>query len=475
MLIDRYAEEDVFARVPQVAAQTDPVLKRLDVLLDDDLLFTQVKADLARRHPRTLGCGRHSTPVEVILRLLVCKHLYQWSFQETEDRVNDSLILRWFCRVYFEQVPDDTTLIRWAQLIRPQTLHALNDRVVELATQAKVIRGRKLRLDGTCVQTTIHHPTDSGLLVDSVRVLSRFVERAKPLVEGKMASAKEVCRSRVRSVRQVAQKLHRLVRRAEAGEKQQEQQAEQQRILYQQLISSTEQMVRQARQVSTSLLQQAEKSAQSLVEKVEPLLPLVERVIVQARARVLEGKQVAASDKVLSLFEPQTRIIPRHQGGAAVEFGRQVELDEVEGGIITRYQILSHPDEHGQGLQALSHHQQLFGHPPRLLAGDRGVHSAETELKALTAGVQVVAIPAVGKISVVRQAVEHSRRWKRGYRWRAGIEGRIASLRRDYGLRKSAYHGQDGMERWIGLGVIASNLRHIAQAQGIKKAKKRAV
>jgi len=128
------------------------------VLLDDDLLLTHVKADLARRHPRTLGCGRHSTPVEVILRLLVCKHLSQWSFQETQDRVNASLILRWFCRIYFEQVPDDTTLIRWAPLIRPETLHALNDRVVDLATQAKVIKGRKLRLDGTCVQTNIHQP-----------------------------------------------------------------------------------------------------------------------------------------------------------------------------------------------------------------------------------------------------------------------------------------------------------------------------
>jgi IS5 family transposase len=408
------------------------------------------------------------------MRLLVCKHLYQWSFQETEDRVNDSLILRWFCRVYFEQVPDDTTLIRWVQLIRPETLHALNDRVVELATQAKVIKGRKLRLDGTCVQTNIHHPTDSGLLVDSVRVLSRFVQRAKPLLEEKIASAKKVCCSRVRSVRQVAQKLHRLVRRAEAGE-QQARLAEQQKALYQQLITSTEQMVRQAQQVVTCLLQHTEKQAERLVAHAEPLLPLVQRVICQARSRVLEGKQVAASNKVLSLFEPQTRIIPRHKGGAPVEFGRQVELDEVEGGIITRYQILEHPDEHGQGLQALSHHQRLFGHPPRLLAGDRGVHSAETELQALTAGVQIVAIPAVGKTSTIRQAVEHSRRWKRGYRWRAGIEGRIASLRRDYGLRKSAYHGQNGMERWIGFGILASNLRHIAQAQVIKKVKKQVI
>jgi IS5 family transposase len=472
MLVDRYLSEDVFAQVPAVASRTDPVLKYLDRLLEDDILFHQVKADLGRRHPRTLWCGRHSTPVEVILRLLIVKHLYHWSFQETEDRVNDSLVLRWFSRVYFEHVPDDTTLLRWAQLIRPETMHALNDRVVELAVQAKVVKGRKLRLDGTCVQTNIHHPTDSGLLVDSVRMLSHFVERAKPLVEGMLAQASGICRSRVRSVRQVAQKLHRLVRRAEVSAQQLEQQEEQQRSLYQQLISSTEQMVRQARQVLTCLIQQTEKQAERLVAQVEPLLPLVERVIFQARIRVLEGKQVTASDKVLSLFEPHTRIIPRHKGGAPVEFGRQVELDEVEGGIVTRYEILAHPDEHGQALQALGRHCRLFGHPPWMLAGDRGVHSAETEVQALAAGVKVVAIPAVGKISPLRQAVERTRRWRRAYRWRAGIEGRIASLRRDYGLRRCDYHGQDGMERWIGFGIVASNLRHIAQAQVIKKAKK---
>jgi transposase, IS5 family len=474
MLVDSHAEEDVFARVPEVAAQTDPVLRHLDVLLDDDLLFSQVKADLARRHPRTLWCGRHSTPVEVIVRLLIVKHLYHWSFQQTEDRVNDSLVLRWFCRVYFEHVPDDTTLLRWAQLIRPETMHALNDRVVELAVQAKVVKGRKLRLDGTCVQTNIHHPTDSGLLVDSVRVLSHFVERAKPLVEGKMAGIQQACRNRLRRARQIAQHLHRLVRKAEREEKQQEQQAEQQRTLYQQLITTTEQMMRQARQVATCLLQQTEKQAERLVAKVEPLLPLMERVIMQARTRVLEGKQVASTDKVLSLFEAHTRVIPRHKGGAPVEFGRQVELDEIEGGIVTRYEILAHPDEHGQGLQALEHHRRLLGHPPWMVAGDRGVHSAETEVQALAAGVEVVAIPAVGKISPLRHSVERTRRWRRAYRWRAGIEGRIASLRRDYGLRKCDYHGQDGMERWIGFGIIASNLRHIAQAQISKKAKKQA-
>ncbi len=104
-------------------------------------------------------------------------------------------------------------------------------------------------------------------------------------------------------------------------------------------------------------------------------------------------------------------------------------------------------------------------HPPGLVAGDRGVHSAETEERLKAAGVKRVAIPAVGKLSEERQALEHTRSWKRGYRWRAGIEGRIASLRRDFGWRKSAYHGQDGMERGLGLGVMASNLRRIALAK----------
>ena len=459
MLVDRYVPEDVFARVPEVAAQTDPVLKELDKLLEDDELYQQVRADLGKRYRYTLVHGRHSTPVEVILRLLICKHLYQWSDRETEERVGDSLVLRWFCRVYFETVPDETTLLRWLHTLRPQTLHALNDRVVQLAAQAKVTKGRKLRLDATCVQTNIHHPTDSGLLVDSVRVLSRFVQRAKGLVKDQMNHVQQACRSRLRSARQIAQTLHRQLRR-----KREEKEA-QQKELYQKLIQTAEQMVRQTRRVAAVLSKQMQQQAQRLLKQAQQVLPLVERVIAQTRTRVLEGKKVASGQKVLSLFEPHTRAIPRHKGGALVEFGRQVILDEVEGGIVTRYQILEHPNEHGQAVEAVAHHQEVFAHPPRLVTGDRGVHSAETEPRLSAAGVKLVAIPAAGPVSQERQTLEHTRRWKRGYRWRAGIEGRIASLRRDYGWRKCAYHGQDGMERWLGLGVIASNLRHLAHAK----------
>lgn len=180
MRIDRYSPEDVFARVPELAAQTDPVLQQRDCLLEDEALYQQVRCDLSRRYPRTRDHGRHSTPVEVILRLLLVQHLYNWSYRETEQRIADSLVLRGFCRVYFQRVPDATTLVRWAQTIPPATLHVLNDRVVEFARRARVTSGRKLRIDGTVVATTIHHPTASSLLADGVRVLSRTIRRSQP-------------------------------------------------------------------------------------------------------------------------------------------------------------------------------------------------------------------------------------------------------------------------------------------------------
>ena len=101
--------------------------------------------------------------------MLVVKRLYNWSYEQTERFVSDSIVLRQFCRLYLESAPDDTTLIRWANTISPETIVALNDRAVELARSLKVTRGRKLRVDSTVVETNVHHPTDSRLLSDGVR------------------------------------------------------------------------------------------------------------------------------------------------------------------------------------------------------------------------------------------------------------------------------------------------------------------
>jgi IS5 family transposase len=120
MIIDRYAPVNLFEIIPQRVLDFEPELRELDRLLEDDELFQGMKADLGRRRPQSMTRGRHSTPVEVILRLLVVKRLYRWSYEQTERFVGDSLVLRQFCRLYWQPVPDDTTLLRWAQCSTPE-------------------------------------------------------------------------------------------------------------------------------------------------------------------------------------------------------------------------------------------------------------------------------------------------------------------------------------------------------------------
>jgi IS5 family transposase len=232
--------------VPKLKLEFEPELDQLDRLLDDDAIFERVKADLAKRYPNSARLGRHSTPVEVILRMLVVKRLYGFSYEQTEHFVSDSIVLRQFCRLYLEPAPDDTTLIRWANQIGPETVASLNDRAVELARSLKVSRGRKLRVDSMVVETNVHHPTDRALLGDGVRVLSRLLRRAKKVLAAEVVAGrlgKEAFRTRNRSVRRVSQQLHRIARHK--GDRAREELKE----AYRELITITQASCAQARRV----------------------------------------------------------------------------------------------------------------------------------------------------------------------------------------------------------------------------------
>ncbi len=465
MLRDRYEPHDLFALVPKLQLALDPELAQLDQLVDDDALFQRVRADLARRYPKTTTRGRHSTPVEVILRLLVVKRLYDWSYEETAHFVGDSLVLRQCCRRYLQPVPDDTTLIRWANLIGPGTVAALNDRVVDLARSLKVTRGRKLRLDGTVVETNIHYPTDSRILGDGVRVVSRLLRRAKTLLGDRAALSQQAFRTRTRSVRRLTQQLHRVARR------QGEQAAEDLRQAYAKLIGIAQASRAQAERVVEALRGRAAEQAQRLVERFEQFLPLVERAIDQATRRVLRGEPVPSEEKLVSLFEPHTQIIRRHKAGKPTAFGRKVLLGEVDGGIISHYAILADVGlEHPHFVASLDAHQERFGHPPDLVAGDRGLYSPENESRARDRGISHVVVPQTGRLSKERQQHERQRWFRRGFRFRAGAEGRIHVVKRDYGLDCCRDHGEAGMGRWVGWGIVTHNLAQIARAVATRPA-----
>jgi len=458
MIVDRYDPVNVFAMVPQLTLEMEPELAELDHLLDDDAIFQRVKADLARRHPQSRTRGRPSTPVEVILRMLVIRRLYDWSYEETEQFVADSLVLRQFCRLYWEATPDDTTLIRWANLIGPATLQQVHERVVELARTLKVTRGRKLRTDGTVVETTIHHPTDSSLLSDGIRVVSRLVRRAKGLVGGAVANGREVFRDRTRSAKRLVHQIGDALRRRGEQAEVRRQEA------YRRLLAVTEASLKQASGVQRLLAGQADKAATKVRAELAQIAPLIEQVIDQTCRRVFEGTTVPAPQKLVSLFEPHTRIIRRGKARQPTEFGRMVWLDEAEGGIVSRYAILAgNPPDSSHVAASLAYHERVFGRPPHVFTGDRGVHTAENELSAQLLGVKQVALPQPGAKSAERRTYERQRWYRRALRFRAGVEGRISVLKRRGFLGQCREKGEDGFGRWVGWGVITANLTTIAR------------
>jgi len=199
---------------------------------------------------------------------------------------------------------------------------------------------------------------------------------------------------------------------------------------------------------------------------LQTTVPLVHRVIAQTKARVLHG-DTHVPDKVVSLFEPQTEPIRKGKLVKPTEFGKLVTIQEAEGQIVTAYAVHAHrPADSTLWVPALDAHVETFGRAPDLATGDRGFWSTANEQAATDRGVRRVVLPRTGQKSPARRAHERQRWFRRGRRWRVGCEGRISVLKRRHGLHRCLYHGPDGVERWVGLGVMTSNLLAIATSRG---------
>jgi IS5 family transposase len=469
MLIGRYPPVDLFESLPLLpdcpveirALMMDPLLSALDDVLDDAKLQLLAWNDWSQRRPHCLETGHPSTPVEALLRLQAVRRLYGWSYRQVQTQVKGSLMLRQFTRVYWHTVPSHTTMNDWERALRPATVHALHQRVVQLAVQQGVTTGKKLRSDSTVTETNIHYPTDSRLLEDSVRVVGRMLSAGRELVGQCPGVSKGLFVNHTRSVKRLAREIAQSTRKAKKTEI-----APKTQRLYKKLLRVTQETLTHAQAVVPILKKQGDLAGQALADSLTHYLPLVQRVIDQADRRVVRRESVPASDKLVSLFEPHTAIIRR--GKAApheTEFGHKVWLDEVDGGIISDYRIVpGNPPDQEQFPDSLRHHQKTFHHPPEVAAADRGVHSPKNEQAAQKAGVSKICLPQPGHKSPER--IEHERQhWFRlEQRFRAGIEGRISVLKRARQLDCCLDKGEAGFEKWIGWGCIVNNLVLIAQA-----------
>jgi IS5 family transposase len=213
MIINQY-QRPVGIAEPKVS---DPLLEEMDWMLEDPQLLALVRHDFQQHYSRS-RFGRPAVPVEVTLRMTVLRRRKKWSYRQAEQEVRDSLPYRWWVRVYDHPVPDHSSLNDLERVIQPKTLHRLNNRLMTLARDCQLTKGYRLRVDSSVTESNIHYPTDSSLLVDGVRVLSRLLKRAQPLLA--MARLKaSVFSDHTRQARRWARRIGQLARPAPTSRK----------------------------------------------------------------------------------------------------------------------------------------------------------------------------------------------------------------------------------------------------------------
>lgn len=433
----------------------EPWMRHADAALEDEALLILIQQELAKRCKKSKTRGRKATSAEVVLRMLLLKHVRNWSYETLSREVRANLVYREFTRVGGDKVPDDRTMGNLARQLGPEVIEKLHRRVVEIAQEHKIATGRKMRVDTTVVETDIHYPTDSTLLGDGVRVLTRIMKKVTAVV-GKAGTQ---MRDRSRSAKLKVLAIARASRnKTEAGR-------QKMKKAYLRLLEITSRVAGQAKKFSREIAEGVKQGNLSVLHKaqaqLDQMIPRVRQVLRQTRERVLRGN-TQAEGKLLSIFETHTEVIRKGKAHKPNEFGKLVLVQEAENQIVSHYQVCEQRPADSTLLQGcLEQHVERFGRAPEQLAADPGFFSAANESKAEEMGVKRVSIPSHDTKSPVRKQRQQERWFKDLQKWRTGCEGRISVLKRRHGLRRSVYRGPDGIQRWVGLGVIADNVIHI--------------
>ena len=437
-------------------------MKHADAVLADEEIVAAVYEALGKRHPKSRCRGRRGAPADMVLRLLVLKHIRNWSYEVLEREVRANLVYRDFTHVGGGKTPDAKTMGRWGVALGPEVLKQVHEGVVRIARDKGVITGRRMRVDTTVVETDIHHPTDSTLLGDGVRVLTRIMRKITNIA----GAAGTKLRDRHRSVKLRLLEIGR-VARAKGPVNQ-----DKLKRRYRQLLDATSRVVGQAKRFSEEIVGGVKRSTNALTQlaleglqqELDEMTARVKQVMKQTRARIFRGN-TRSEGKLLSLFEPSTEVIRKGKAGKPNEFGKMVKLQEAENQIITDYEVyVRRPYDSDLLITAIETHQALLGRMPRLVAADAAFYSAKNEAAAKARGIKRICIPNRSSKSLERKLEQRKRWFRNGQKWRTGCEGRISVVKRRHGLDRCRYKGFIGMKRWVSLGVIADNVVNIGRA-----------
>lgn len=424
-------------------------LARMSAVLDELAGAVDfVHRDLIRAGT-SLGRGRKGLSAEQVLRAMIIKQMNDFSYEELAFHLADSTSYRWFCRIGIaDKAPDKSTLQKNIKRVRSETWEAVNKLLVQRAAKLGVESGQKVRTDCTSVESNIHHPTDSSLLWDCVRVLTRLMSAAHD--EFGLLYSDHTLRAKRRAC---------AIAQSKTGE---------QRLpLYRDLLDVADKTASQAPHIaeqldrveSTDLMQMLR--AQAIATELRHFAGLAQRVISQTERRVLRGESVPASEKLLSIFETHTNIIAKDNREAV--FGHKVCLTAGASCLVTDIVVVEgNPADVTLAVNMMERQREIFGTAPRQASFDGGFASRANLDAIKKLGVRDVAFHKPCGLAITKM-VRSTWVYRKLRHFRAGVEAVISFLKRSFGLARCSWRGFASFRAYVAGSVLACNLLVVAR------------
>jgi IS5 family transposase len=395
--------------------------------------------------------GRQGMTAEQVLRSAVLKQYRELTYEELAFHLEDSDAFRTFSRLEMGQYPSKSILQENIKAIQEETWEAIHSEILGYAKEEKIEKGRTVRVDATVVETTIHHPTDSTLLSDGIRIITRWLTAGKELVPQP--------RYRWSDHRRVVKKRLMTILNAKKDTLRQN--------AYRDLLHYARQVVGYAEEAIPELASYEGHTltdtftGHELARRLERAVRILKKVIDQTDRRVFKGEKVPASEKMVSFFEDHTDIIVK--GNRETEYGHKVFLTGGTSNMILHCRIVrGNPADTDQYQSLLLKHTEQYGRIPRQVTADGGFASKGNLAFAKENGVKDAAFAKKRGLSVLDMA-KSSWVYKKLRNFRAGIEASISVLKRAFGLDRCTWTGWQGFTRYVWSNIVSYNLLVLAR------------
>ena len=415
------------------------LIKIQELLGEHPEIGNMVYEDLIRGLDDPEGGRDGMMTAEQVFKVIVVKQMNGFSYETLRFHLTDSRTYRWFCDFGIgDQIPSESTLQRDVKKVRPETMEAINRIILGHAAKLGIEKGRKVRVDCTVTESNIHHPTDSSLLWDSVKVLCRLTQRAKEKFGMKVSDHRRIAKKRAMGILNA--------KNAKIRTKH-----------YRSLLKVAKKVAADADGVRERLMTMTvDTTALAIWGELVHYIPLVRRVIEQTARRVLHGESLRPDEKLVSIFEPHTDIIVKDRRDTY--YGHKLAITGGASGLITDLVIeAGNPADSTIAEKMIVRQKDIYGRVPRQAAFDGGFASKPnlTSIKAL--GVKDAAFSKKRGLKV-KDMAKSTWVYKRLRNFRAGIEGMISFLKRCFGLTRCTWRGLQSFKAYAWSSVVTANL-----------------